>query len=146
MEPISPPPVKKRKSEKSEKTSPGSLSPVSEEEHYTTTQLKVKKVSNQIRSVQTRTQFFFYRWNMRCFLLKLKFYLYFSQKKETKNKEHLKMKVPLLKILIVYRHHRLLHQIHRLDGKVKNRLQEEPLQPRKANFQKTNWNRNEFDY
>merc|ERR1711962_396070 len=44
MEPISPPPVKKRKSEKSEKTSPGSLSPVSEEEHYTTTQLKVKKV------------------------------------------------------------------------------------------------------
>ena len=56
MEPISPPPVKKRKSEKSEKTSPGSLSPVSEEEHYTPAQSKVKKVSNQIRSIQTRTQ------------------------------------------------------------------------------------------
>ena len=56
MEPISPPPVKKRKSEKSEKTSPGSLSPVSEEEHYTTAQPKVKKVSNQVRSIQTRTQ------------------------------------------------------------------------------------------
>ena len=56
MEPISPPPVKKRKSEKSEKTSPGSLSPVSEEEHYTTAQSKVKKVSNQIRSIKTRTK------------------------------------------------------------------------------------------
>ena len=54
MEPISPPPVKKRKSEKSEKTSPGSLSPVSEEEHYTTAQSKVKKVSNQIRSIQKK--------------------------------------------------------------------------------------------
>ena len=44
MEPISPPPTKKRKSDKTEKTSAGSLSPVSEEENYNATQSKVKKV------------------------------------------------------------------------------------------------------
>ena len=44
MEPISPPPTKKRKSEKNDRTSPGSLSPVSEEDTYTGLQTKPKKV------------------------------------------------------------------------------------------------------
>ena len=44
MEPISPPPVKKRKGEKNEKPSPGSLSPVSEEDNYAVLHSKSKKV------------------------------------------------------------------------------------------------------
>ena len=48
MEPISPPPTKKRKSDKTEKTSAGSLSPVSEEENYNATQSKVKKVEEYL--------------------------------------------------------------------------------------------------
>lgn len=43
MEPISPP-VKKRKSDKNEKQSPGSLSPVSEEDNYAVMHSKSKKV------------------------------------------------------------------------------------------------------
>ena len=86
MEPISPPPVKKRKSEKSEKTSPGSLSPVSEEEHYTTTQLKVKKVSNQIRSIQTRTKIFFIVEICYVFYLNSNFTCILAQKRKQKTK------------------------------------------------------------
>ena len=52
MEPISPPPIKKRRSEKSEKTSPGSLSPVSEEENYTAAQSKLKKVNSSIKLLE----------------------------------------------------------------------------------------------
>ena len=44
MEPISPPPLKKRKSDKNEKSPPGSLSPVSEEDSYAGVQPKPKKV------------------------------------------------------------------------------------------------------
>ena len=44
MEPISPPPIKKRKGDKNEKQSPGSLSPVSEEDNYAGIHSKPKKV------------------------------------------------------------------------------------------------------
>ena len=58
MEPISPPPTKKRKSDKTEKTSAGSLSPVSEEENYNATQSKVKKVKYLLLNLDFTHQFF----------------------------------------------------------------------------------------
>merc|ERR1712126_353403 len=68
-----------------------------------------------------------------------------SRKRETKNKSHIKMKTLHLKILTAYHHRLLLHLIRRLEDKVKNRPPEEPLQQRKANFRRMNWNRNGFD-
>merc|ERR1712203_375118 len=68
-----------------------------------------------------------------------------SRKRETKNRSHIKKKTLHLKILTAYHHHLLLHLIRRLEDKVKNRPPGEPLQQRKANFQRMNWNRNEFD-
>ena len=50
MEPISPPPTKKRKSDKNDKPSPGSLSPVSQED-YAAIQSKPKKVRIVISSL-----------------------------------------------------------------------------------------------
>ena len=141
MEPISPPPTKKRKSDKTEKTSAGSLSPVSEEENYNANQSKVKKVQIFVFYIGFMHQIFYY--------LSLNFFstirFHFSRKRETKNKSHIKKKTLHLKILTVYHHHLLLHLIRRLEDKVKSRPPEEPLQQRKANFQRMNWNRNGFD-
>ena len=44
IEPISPPPLKKHKSDKNGKSPPDSLSPVSEDDNYAGVQMKIKKV------------------------------------------------------------------------------------------------------
>ena len=99
MEPISPPPTKKRRSEKNDRTSPGSLSPVSEEDTYTGLQTKPKKVrclSKLGASLEIYKSFLVeYIFNIEPIAL-------FSLKRQAKNKNRSKTRLRNPKTLIEF--------------------------------------------
>ena len=135
MEPISPPPTKKRRSEKNDRTSPGSLSPVSEEDTYTGLQTKPKKVrclSKLGASLEIYKSFLVeYIFNVEPIAL-------FSLKRQAKNKNRSKTRLRNQKTLIEFPLRHPLLQIHLQEDIAKNHQLEEPRRRRKENYQKMN--------
>ena len=135
MEPISPPPTKKRKSEKNDRTSPGSLSPVSEEDTYTGLQTKPKKVRCLAKS---RFVSIIYKSFLVEFLLNVEPIAVFSLRRQAKSKNRSKKRLCNQKTLIEFPPRHPLLPIHLQGDIAKNHQLEEPHRLRKENYQKMN--------
>ena len=131
MEPISPPPTKKRKSEKNDRTSPGSLSPVSEEDTYTGLQTKPKKV-------RCLAKLYIYKSFLVEYLLNVEPIPLFSLRRQAKSKNRSKTKLCNQKTLIEFPLRHPLLPIHLQGDIAKNHQLEEPHRRRKENYQKMN--------
>ena len=133
MEPISPPPTKKRKSEKNDRTSPGSLSPVSEEDTYTGLQTKPKKVR-----FLAKLGLYIYKSFLVEYLLNVEPIPLFSLRRQVKSKNRSETKLCNRKTLIEFPLRHPLLQIHLQEDIAKNHQLGEPRRRRKENYQKMN--------